>query len=150
MDRKGKRVQRTNGAFIPIFHVISSHRCDRKFPRPVIRRGRISRPDSNRCVRSNVRESQARTLSAGRSARVTTPFSFAHPVARRIYLFPKPLFASFLSTAVSLALSLPATNAKISTKREKEREKERRGYYSSKLSLYISVRLTLTITSTAG
>lgn len=91
-------------------------------------------------------ENRKRELSlAGRSARVTTPFSFTHPVARCIYLSPKPLFASFLSTTVSLALSLPAINAKISAKRKrmKERKRERRGYYSSKLSLYISVRLTL-------
>lgn len=133
MDRKEKR---TSGAFIPIFHVISRHRCDRKFPRSVIRRGEISRPDSNRCVRSNVRESQARTLSAGRSARVTTPFPSTHPVVRCIYLFPKALFASFLFTTVSLAFSLLA-NAKISTKRKGEGV-----YYSSKFSLYIFVRLT--------
>lgn len=64
---------------------------------------------------------------------------------RCIYLSPKPLFASFLSTTVSLALSLPAINAKISARRKrmKGRKGERRGYYSSKLSLYISVRLTL-------
>lgn len=52
-----------------------------------------------------------------------------------LLLFSRP---QFLSHWVC-----PPSTPKISTKRKEKREKERREYYSSKLSLYISVRLTL-------
>lgn len=117
----------------------------------VIRRGgRISRPDANRCVRSNVRESQARTLSTGRSAHVTSSFSSIHPVARRTYY---PLFFFLSSPSCSLCLSaLPYLTSLFSSlpqfltsglrrhKRENQRARARaeREHYSSTISFSLS------------
>lgn len=116
--------------------------------RPMRRGGRISRPDSNRCVRSNVRESQARTLSAGRSARVTSSFSSIRPVVRRTY--PPSSYLLFFS--LSLSLSLPTVShfrvCPVSTwkstrrKREKEKEERECALFLETL-FYTSVRLTL-------
>lgn len=146
MDRKEKRVKRTNEAFIPIFHIISPHRCVRKFPRPVIRRGGISRPDSNRRVRSNVRESQARTLSAGRFCTCYYPFLF-HPSGCSVHLPFLQTLICFFSLDRNFSHIESARHQRRKSahrkRRKEKREKERREYYSSKLSLYISVRLTL-------
>lgn len=131
-------------------------RCDRKFPSPddtMRRGGRISRPDSIRCVYSNVRKSQARTLSAGRSAHVTSSFSSIHPVIRRTYPLASYLFLFSLPTVSHFRVCplYQRENQRKERKRERKRargggregERERKCALFLETLFYTSVRLTL-------
>lgn len=136
-------MQWADGAFLPIFHVISPHiRCDRKFPPPVIRRGEKEESvDRTRIGASAVTcENRKRELSPPVVLHVLLPLfllsirSFGAPTLH-------PLIFSFsLSHSFSLS-SLSSTNVKINAK--KKRERERKSSIPRETLFYTSVRLTL-------